>query len=80
MKHLILCICLLLLVGCSTAPPKNINDSCEIFREKSDWYDDTKDSFEHWGVPIHWFLKYWIKFQRIDVILLVLKHSLNQLK
>ncbi len=41
-----------LLVGCSSAPPKNINDSCEIFREKDDWYDDAKDSFERWGVPI----------------------------
>jgi len=53
MKHLILCICSLLLVGCSTSPPKDINDSCEIFREKSDWYDDAKDSYERWGLPIH---------------------------
>ncbi len=41
------------MVGCSSAPPKNINNSCDIFREKGDWYDDAKDSFERWGVPIH---------------------------
>ncbi len=41
------------LAACSSSPPKNINDSCEIFREKSGWYDDAKDSFERWGVPIH---------------------------
>jgi len=40
------------LVGCSTAPPKNINNICDIFEEKDDWYDDSKDSFERWGVPI----------------------------
>ena len=53
MKSLSLSICLCLLAGCSTSPPKNINNSCEIFREKSDWYDDAKNSFERWGVPIH---------------------------
>ena len=41
------------LLACSSTPPKNINNSCDIFREKDDWYDDTKDSFERWGVPIH---------------------------
>ena len=41
-----------LLAGCSNTLPKNIDDSCEIFREKDDWYDDAKDSYERWGVPI----------------------------
>ncbi len=40
------------LVACTTSPPKNISNICEIFYEKDDWYDDTKDSFERWGVPI----------------------------
>jgi hypothetical protein len=44
---------MLILTGCSTMPPKNINNSCEIFFEKDDWYDDAKDSYEKWGVPIH---------------------------
>ena len=44
---------LLVTAGCSTTRPNNIDDSCEIFFEKDDWYDDAKDSFEKWGVPIH---------------------------
>jgi len=46
-------LCTVLLVACSTTPPKHINNICDIFREKDDWYDDAKDSFERWGVPIH---------------------------
>ncbi|MCW9013879.1 MAG: transglycosylase SLT domain-containing protein [Gammaproteobacteria bacterium] len=44
---------LLSLTACSTNPPKNINNSCDIFFEKDDWYDAAKDSYEKWGVPIH---------------------------
>ena len=29
----------LLLMGCSTLPPKNMDNLCEIFFEKDDWYD-----------------------------------------
>lgn len=39
-------LCAMFLAACSTTPPKNINDSCEIFREKGGWYDDAKESFE----------------------------------
>ena len=42
-----------LLAGCATAPPKQQNNLCEIFREKSGWYDDAKDMEEKWGTPIH---------------------------
>ena len=41
-----------MLVACSNTPPKNINNICDIFEEKDDWYDNTKNSFERWGVPI----------------------------
>ncbi|THB66724.1 MAG: hypothetical protein D6B27_06110 [Gammaproteobacteria bacterium] len=41
------------LYGCSTIPPSNIDNVCEIFEEKDDWYDATKDAYEKWGVPIH---------------------------
>ena len=44
---------IILLSACTTNPPKNINNSCAIFEEYDDWYDDTKSSFEKWGVPIH---------------------------
>lgn len=43
---------LLLLAGCATAPPKDKGNVCSIFKEKSGWYDDTKDTYEKWGVPI----------------------------
>jgi hypothetical protein len=46
-------LCAVFLAACSTTPPKNINDICDIFREKGGWYDDAKESFERWGVPIH---------------------------
>ena len=52
LKHFII-INLAFLAGCSNTPPKNINNICDIFEEKDDWYDDSKDSFERWGVPIH---------------------------
>ena len=52
MLKIFIIINLLLLAGCSTSPPKNIENICDIFYEKGDWYDDSKDSFERWGVPI----------------------------
>jgi len=44
---------LLTLISCSTTPPKNLNNSCDIFFEKDGWYDDANESFKKWGVPIH---------------------------
>ncbi|KAF2395038.1 hypothetical protein [Pseudomonas frederiksbergensis] len=41
-----------LLAGCSTSPPRSPNDLCEIFREKSDWYDAAQVTQKRWGVPI----------------------------
>ena len=41
------------MLACSTSPPENIRDSCEIFTEKDDWYPAALDSYEKWGVPIH---------------------------
>jgi hypothetical protein len=52
MLKLFILINFVLLIGCSNSPPKNINNICDIFEEKDDWYDDAKDSFERWGVPI----------------------------
>lgn len=42
-----------LAASCSNSPPRDISDSCEIFEEKSDWYEAAHDSYEKWGVPIH---------------------------
>ena len=48
---------LTLLSACSSTPPKNISNSCEIFREKDgwfeDWYDAANTSYKKWGVPVH---------------------------
>ncbi len=52
-KYLVLMLLLALSAACSTMPPKHQADSCEIFFEKDDWYDDANDSFKKWGVPIH---------------------------
>ncbi len=41
------------IVACSTTPPRNIKNSCEIFAEKDDWYPAALDSYKKWGVPIH---------------------------
>ena len=38
--------------ACSTSPPKNMDNLCEIFREKDDWYDDAADASEEWGTSI----------------------------
>lgn len=42
----------LLLSACTTSPPKNQNNICEIFREKDDWYDDAADARANWNSPI----------------------------
>ena len=42
-----------LLGGCSTTPPRNINDSCAIFKEKSGWYKAMRSVKKRYGTPIH---------------------------
>jgi hypothetical protein len=41
-----------MLVGCATSPPKNLDNICSIFEEKPDWYREAKDSYRKWKVPI----------------------------
>lgn len=42
-----------LLISCATPPPKNINNLCQIFEERNDWFDAAEDAEDKWGVPIH---------------------------
>lgn len=42
----------MLLVGCTTSQPRNVNDICDIFEEKRGWYDDAADARDEWGSPI----------------------------
>ena len=43
---------LLLLVACTTAPPRNVNDACAIFAEYGDWFADAKTASRRWSVPL----------------------------
>jgi hypothetical protein len=49
---IVLFILALTLNACQTSPPRDINDSCEIFSDRSGWYRDANDAFERWGVPV----------------------------
>ena len=52
MMRLLLLMAGLMLVGCTTSPPKNVDNICDIFEEKSGWYDDAEDASDEWGTPI----------------------------
>lgn len=51
-RIIFLLLALVILPACSTAPPSNVNDICDIFEEKDDWYDDAADAAEKWNVPL----------------------------
>ncbi len=51
-RHTIVAFALLMIVGCATPPPEQVGNVCDIFREKSGWYGDAKESRARWGVPI----------------------------
>lgn len=52
MRLLLALACALLLAGCTTTPPRDVNNICSIFYEKDDWYDDAEDARKRWGTPI----------------------------
>lgn len=39
-------------VACTTSPPSDVNNLCNIFEEKDGWYSDAADAREEWGSPI----------------------------
>ena len=41
------------LLGCATSPPKNLDNICDIFYEKRDWYEAAVETRERWGTPVH---------------------------
>lgn len=51
-KLLLIISAALLLSACSTSPPKNQDNICEIFREKDDWYEEAADARDNWKTPI----------------------------
>ena len=42
-----------ILEGCTATQPKNTSNICQIFHEKTSWYDSASDMKDKWGVPIH---------------------------
>ncbi len=46
-------IATLLLAGCSTPPPQNSSNICDIFKEHRSWYRAAANTRDTWGVPIH---------------------------
>jgi hypothetical protein len=52
LPRLFCCAVILATSACTTSPPKDLGNACEIFREKDDWYGEAADSREDWGSPI----------------------------
>ena len=48
----ILLFALSLLAGCSTTPPKTVDNACTIFDEKEDWYEAARAAEKKWGTPV----------------------------
>lgn len=46
-----LCLCIFVLAGCSTSPPKNPDNICSIFEEKPSWRKYADKASNKWGVP-----------------------------
>lgn len=51
--RLLLISVVLVLAACTTAPPKNINNVCEIYDEYYDWYIAADAVYERWRIPHH---------------------------
>lgn len=42
----------LVLIGCVTPQPSDVNNLCNIFRQYPKWYNDAKDVERRWKVPV----------------------------
>ena len=43
---------LVLVAGCATRPPDDVDNLCAIFDDKGGWYDDARDAEKRWGTPV----------------------------
>ncbi|MEM9101541.1 MAG: hypothetical protein AAGB12_04390 [Pseudomonadota bacterium] len=43
----------LILLGCATRPPDDLDNICGIFWHETDWYEAAVEASEKWKVPIH---------------------------
>ncbi len=49
---ILVAVAVVTLTGCATAPPKNPQDLCAIFDEKSDWHEPATEAAAKWGSSI----------------------------
>jgi hypothetical protein len=42
---------LTLVAACATAPPNNIDNACQIFKQRHSWYRAAQKAEHRWGVP-----------------------------
>ncbi len=47
-----LCCLALCLAACVSAPPKDVNNICHVFKQYPRWYRDAKDVERRWRVPV----------------------------
>jgi hypothetical protein len=52
LSRALLLLVLLAVAACTTSPPQNVDNLCDIFREQDDWYDDAVDASKEWGSPV----------------------------
>lgn len=45
-------------VGCTTAPPRDLDNVCSIFREKRGWYSDALSAQKKWGGDVAIFMAF----------------------
>lgn len=53
--HVSLTVMLFLMWGCATVPslpPQNTHNLCALFSEHPEWYKNSRDTYERWGMPI----------------------------
>jgi len=51
-SRLALLVLVLLASGCTTSPPRDVENICAIFFEKDDWYPAAAEARDEWGSPI----------------------------
>ncbi len=52
LKNIILVSLVILLTSCTSAPPEELNNICDIFAEKTKWYKQARKSSRRWGTSI----------------------------
>jgi len=51
-RLLVFSLALLFLQGCATAPPRDPENVCSVFKEKRGWYKAAREAEDKWGAPM----------------------------